>query len=346
MQFKIIKTLSELEAIQPAWNHLLIKSASRVPFLRHEYMFTWWKTLGGGEWASGELNIVCAYADGTNHLAPTTLIGIAPIFKTTNLDGKNALMFLGSIEISDYLDFIAPPDTLPDFIDATLAYLNSTDSITWEVLDFYNILEDSQTIPALERSAQKYGLKLTKEKIQPAPSILLPDSWDEYLAGIKKKQRHEIRRKIRRAETYEEPLNWYIVEDEEKLGEEIESFLTLMAYDPSKDSFLTDKMRAQMREAIAIAFHEGWLQLAFLEFGGEKAAAYLNFDDMDKMWVYNSGINFKFYDLSPGWVLLAYLIQWGIDHGRKVLDFMRGDEDYKYRFGGQDRFVMRVQITR
>jgi CelD/BcsL family acetyltransferase involved in cellulose biosynthesis len=45
-------------------------------------------------------------------------------------------------------------------------------------------------------------------------------------------------------------------------------------------------------------------------------------------------------------VLLAYVIQWGIENGRTALDFMRGDEDYKYRFGGVDRFVLRVQITR
>ena len=119
-----------------------------------------------------------------------------------------------------------------------------------------------------------------------------------------------------------------------------------MANDPEKDAFLTDIMINQMRESIHTAFNSGWLQLAFLEFGGVKAAGYLNFDDLNKIWVYNSGIDFDFYDLSPGWVLLAYLIQWSIEHGRSELDFMRGDEIYKYRFGGQDRFVLRVQVYR
>jgi CelD/BcsL family acetyltransferase involved in cellulose biosynthesis len=213
-------------------------------------------------------------------------------------------------------------------------------------LDLYNFLEGSLTLNALDASVSRLGWKIQKEAIQPAPAILLPASWDEYLAGIKKKQRHEIRRKMRRAESHDVPINWYIVEEEGKLDEEIDAFLDLMAYDPEKKSFLTEVMRTQMRQAIHTAFRAGWLQLAFLEFGGEKAAGYLNFDDMGRIWIYNSGINYKFFDLSPGWVLLTYLIQWGIDHGRTMLDFMRGDEDYKYRFGGEDRFVMRVQITR
>jgi CelD/BcsL family acetyltransferase involved in cellulose biosynthesis len=346
MRFKTITTLPELEAIGTAWNHLFLESASRVPFLRHEYLLTWWKTLGGGEWDHGDLHIVCAYADESDPFEPDTLIGIAPLFQTTNLDGKKALMFIGSIEISDYLDVIAPPEIIPDFIDALLVYLKTSEAPPWEVLDFYNLLEESATIPALEASVSRHAWLLKKERIQPAPSIPLPDSWDEYLAGIKKKQRHEIRRKIRRAESNHAPLRWYIVDDEDKLDEEIDAFLTLMAYDPEKDSFLTEVMRTQMRQAVHIAFRAGWLQLAFLEFGGEKAAGYLNFDDMGKIWIYNSGINYKYYDLSPGWVLLAYLIQWGIENGRALLDFMRGDEAYKYRFGGQDRFVMRVQITR
>jgi CelD/BcsL family acetyltransferase involved in cellulose biosynthesis len=119
-----------------------------------------------------------------------------------------------------------------------------------------------------------------------------------------------------------------------------------MTFDAEKKSFLTEVMRTHMRDSIHAAFQAGWLQLSFLEFGGEKAAAYLNFDYANKIWVYNSGINYKFAELSPGWVLLAYLIQWGIDHGRECFDFMRGDEVYKYRFGGIDRHVYRLQINR
>lgn len=340
MQLKIIQSLIEFEQIAENWNHLLATSTNNIPFLRHEYLHTWWKTLGGGEWQSGDLFIVTARDDDDK------LIAVAPFFQTTNLDGKSAIMFLGSIEISDYLDVIAPADKLSPFIEALLEFLMGADSPAWEVIDLYNLLEDSETIPTLEAAAQKLSLDYSLEKVQPAPRIKLAEDWEAYLMSIDGKQRREIRRKVRRAEGFYAPVDWYIVEDENKLDEEIEAFFDLMVYDKEKEAFLTDVMRSQMRASVHTAFKDGWLQLAFLTVGEEKACAYLNFDYGNQIWVYNSGINFKFMELSPGWVLLAYLIQWAIDNGREYLDMMRGDEIYKYRFGGVDRFVMRVQIKR
>ena len=340
MQINVIRSLPEIEALADEWNDLLSKSASHVPFLRHEYLTSWWQTLGGGVWERGELHAI------TGRAKNGTLIGIAPLFKTTNLDRKPALMFLGSIEISDYLDMIAEPGVLPGFVDAVLEYLTGPEGGDWEILDLYNLLEYSPTLPALKESAKKHGLAYTQEKLQPAPAIQLASTWDDYLAGIVKKQRHEIRRKIRRAEGNPVPVRWYIVEDEATLDAEIEDFLALMAYDHHKDEFLTEVMRSQMRDAVHTAFQAGWLQLAFLTVGDEKAAGYLNFDYANQIWVYNSGINFNFSSISPGWVLLGYLIQWAIENGREIFDFMRGDEAYKYRFGGQDKFVVRAQVAR
>jgi CelD/BcsL family acetyltransferase involved in cellulose biosynthesis len=176
--------------------------------------------------------------------------------------------------------------------------------------------------------------------------VPLPGDFEEYLMNIDKKQRHEIRRKMRRAEGGEQNVRWYIVEDESVLDSEIDGLLSLMANDPKKEEFLTDVMRTQMRTSVHAAFEAGWLQLAFLEVDGKKAAGYLNFDYGDRIWVYNSGLDFNYKDLSPGWVLLGYLLQWANEHGRSEFDFMRGDEDYKYKFGAIKRDVMRVRVNR
>ena len=50
--------------------------------------------------------------------------------------------------------------------------------------------------------------------------------------------------------------------------------------------------------------------------------------------------------LSPGWVLVGRLIQWAIDAGRTEVDFLRGDEDYKFRLGGVERSIFRLTLTR
>jgi CelD/BcsL family acetyltransferase involved in cellulose biosynthesis len=337
-QYKVITQFTELEHMGHEWNHILEHSAIRVPFLRYEYLSTWWQTLGGGEWAGAELFVVTAKrTDGS-------LVGIAPFFASLNPDGRSALMLLGSIEISDFLDVIVRPEDHTLFLEGLLDFLASYPAQTWEVIDLYNLLQDSPTLAVLEEAAPRFGFSVFRETLQPAPLLQLPADWEAYLAGLDKKQRHEIRRKVRRAESFQAPVHWYIVSDEESLDTEIEAFLGLMAQDALKQHFLTTAMRDQLRASIHAAFQAGWLQLAFLEVNGEKAAGYLNFDYDNRIWMYNSGLDYRFGELSPGWVLLAYLIQWAIDQGRAAFDFMRGDEQYKYRFGARDRIVERMML--
>ena len=38
-------------------------------------------------------------------------------------------------------------------------------------------------------------------------------------------------------------------------------------------------------------------------------------------------------------------IQWECEQRRYEFDFMCGDEEYKYRFGGVNRFVMRARVA-
>ncbi len=341
MNFAIINDDRAFAAMQEAWNTLLDKCAIRVPFLRHEYLFPWWETRGGGEWdAASALRIVTARRD------DGSLLGIAPLFLASQ-QGKagDTLLFLGALEISDYLDFIAPPEVLPDFIPALFDFLESAIP-GWRIFQADNLLEDSPSRALLSAEAAWRGWGFREEALQPAPRVPLPETWEAYLAGLKKKQRHEIRRKLRRAAAWEAPVRWYVVEDEAALDAEVEALLHLMAYDPAKEDFLSRVMRTQMRRMVHAAFRAGWLQLAFLEVGGEKAAAYLNLDFDNQLWVYNSGLNPAYRNLSPGWVLLAHIIQDAIARGRTALDFMRGDEAYKYRFGGQDRFVWRARLER
>lgn len=325
--------------LRTEWNALLEESVSHVPFLRHEYLQTWWNTRGGGEWPRAELTLVTARQDGR-------LAGIAPLFFTPDHDGRPSLMLLGSIEISDYLDLIVRPGDLDPFLDGLLAFLRSDSLPGWDALDLYNILDHSPSLAALEQAAGRHGLGYHSQNLQHSPYIPLPGDWETYLAGIDKKQRHEIRRKMRRAESAEAPIRWRVTGDRARLEEDIDAFLALMDQDPEKQAFLKQPMRATLRETVRCAFDEGCLQLSFLEVDGQPAAAYLSFDYLNRLWVYNSGFDRRFMEYSPGWVLLGYLLQWANQAGRSEFDFMRGDEEYKYRFGALDRFVVRATLTR
>jgi CelD/BcsL family acetyltransferase involved in cellulose biosynthesis len=339
MEFILHTQFESLTPLAHEWDGLLPESITNAPFLRFEYLRDWWQTLGGGEWPQAELAVFTAH-DGEK------LIGVAPLFQATNRDAQTALLLLGSIEISDYLDLIVRPADLPRFVSGLLDFLASIQPDSWRALDWYNLPEASPTLPALESESVSRGWTFTRETYQPAPYIPLPADFDTYLAGIDKKQRHEIRRKMRRAAEHDVPVRWYIVEDEATLDTEMNGFFALMLQDPAKEKFLTEPMRRQMLAAARTALRGGWLWLAFLEVGGQKAAGAFNFDYDNRLWGYNSGVDREFIELSPGWVLLSHSLQWACEHGRAEFDFMRGNEEYKYRFGAKDRLVMRGKVVR
>lgn len=325
--------------LEKEWNELLKESVTHVPFLRYEYLIDWWTTRGGGEWPDdSELAIITAHDDGR-------LVGIAPFFITNHEDERRMLM-LGSIEISDYLDVICRETDLDAFIADLIPYIKNTlvDEEGIQSLDLYNLCDGSPTIPILEKTADELELKFENKRLQHSPFIPLPGDWEKYLEQLDKKQRHELRRKLRRITEGDVSVRLYITEEPGKLEDDMDDFLDLMAQDPVKDEFLSPLMREQMKATMRCAFANGCLQLAFLLIGEQKAAGYVSFDFLNRIWVYNSGIDRNYMSYSPGWVLLGYMLKWANEHGREEFDFMRGDEGYKYRFGAIDRFIMRVKV--
>lgn len=336
MNFTLHKDFSEINP--NTWNALVEQSIADTPFSRYEYLSEWWKTLGGGEWKTAELVLISASEN-------DQLIGIAPLF-IADYDNQRALMLVGSIEISDYLDLIVRQQDVSRFLSGLMDFLASSLPDNWSTLDWYNLPDDSPTLAALKADSEPRGWNHHEEIYRPTPRIALTGSFDDYLARIDKKQRHEIRRKMRRAAESELNVRFHVVHKDADINAEMDSFFHLMIQDPNKALFLKDMMRDQMSTTIRTAFEEGYLWLAFLEIDGVKVAASLNFDYKNKLWGYNSGVSRAHMELSPGWVLLAHTIQWCCENGRSEFDFMRGDEEYKYRFGGVNKYVMRARVVK
>ncbi|MDD2922680.1 MAG: GNAT family N-acetyltransferase [Anaerolineales bacterium] len=331
MNYTIHKDFSEINSQE--WNDLLKESITNTPFLRYEYQRAWWGHRGGGEWKDAQLVLISARED-------EKLVGVAPLF-IAEYENQPALLLVGSIEISDYLDVITRMNDHARFISGLLDFISAENLPN---LDWYNLPDTSATLAALQSESTKRNWSYHQETYRPTPRIPLNCGFDEYLARVEKKQRHEIRRKTRRAEESGRGVRWHIsaMQDVES---EIDSFLHLMEQDANKANFLRDPMRAQMREVIRAAHENGWLWLAFLEADGQRVAAALNFDYDNKLWGYNAGVNRDFMDLSPGWVLLGYTLQWCCENNRAEFDFMRGDEEYKYRFGAVNQYVMRARVS-
>jgi len=337
MNTTLYQSPEAFSALASEWNPLVHRTASDVPFLTVEWQRTWWQYFG-----NDNPLLVYAFRDEAG-----ALCGIAPLFLARE-SGQRQLHTVGCADICDYLDLIVAPGYEQAVFTALLDAVSAPDAPAWDAIDLCNIPEASRTQEVLGKLAHVRGWRVTKSVQEVCPLIHLPATWEDYLALLDKKERHELRRKLRRAEQSEESVQIYITEGFDALDVDLEAFITLLVVSrPDKAAFMSDPMRAFFHAAGHVAQRAGWLQLAFLQVGGVNAAAYMNFDYAGRIMVYNSGLDPKnFQWLSPGIVLMGKLIQQAIEQKRAVFDFLRGSEDYKYRLGGKDTHVYRLLLER
>ena len=341
MEISILRTADLFAALKPEWNALLHNSTADTPFLTHEWQCTWWACL-----CEGELFVITVRDGGA-------LVGLAPLFilSQPDQDGKvrRLLRLIGSVDASDYLDLIAAHGREREVFDAMLAALaQSADE--WDVLDLYNVPAASATRSLLPDLAAARGWKFTDEAQVVCPIITLPPTFEDYIQSLDKKERHELRRKLRRGDNTE-GLTWYAITADDHTHDQdaaAEAFIDLMMKSRSdKSDFMTDRMRRFFHQMIHAAHDGGFLHLSFLEVQGVKAATYLSFDYCQKRLVFNSGLETTgFQSLSAGIVLVARMIEDAIARGYTEFDFLRGDEEYKYRLGAKDTWIYHVAMER
>ena len=332
MEITAYKDAAVFDELVHEWNALLGRAPIDYVFYTWEWQKTWWNAYQPGEL----LILTCRNND--------ELVGIAPLFITESAQGKST-QIIGCVDVTDYLDFIIDRDHLQPALAAFADYLHDQRA-SIGLLDLCNIPANSPTRQFLPGLLAERGFAVEVEQQEVCPVISLPGDWRSYLASLDKKQRHEVRRKIRRIQGSEREVDWYIVNGQHDLSGEIDTFVRLMAAsDPEKERFLKDAGNQRFFRAIVPLMQErGWLQLNFLTVDEAPAASYINFLYGDRVMVYNSGHAHQTYgDLSPGIVLLAYNIRHAIEQGYQYYDFLRGDEAYKYRMGGRDTAVMNIR---
>ena len=337
MNTTLYQSPKAFSALENEWNALLHRSAADTPFLTLEWQKTWWQHFG-----DDNLLLVYAFRDEAE-----SLCGIAPLFRGVE-KGRRQLNTIGCADVSDYLDLIVAPGCEKPVFAALLDAVSAPDAPEWDAIDLCNIPQASLTPDILGGLALARGWRVTTNPLVVCPVIPLPVTWDEYLARLDKKERHELRRKMRRAEQSQDPVSWRITSGQDTLDADLDAFITLLIESrPDKAAFMTETMRHFFHTVGHAAQRAGWLQLAFLEVNGVKAAAYMNFDYNNRIMVYNSGLDPRnFQWLSPGIVLVGNLIQRAIEQKRAVFDFLRGDEDYKFRLGGQTTHIYHLHIER
>jgi CelD/BcsL family acetyltransferase involved in cellulose biosynthesis len=331
-------------ALRDEWDDLLRRSRFDTIFLTWEWQTTWWRYVGTSR---GPLYLLAARQNGR-------ILGILPLYMTEQA-GKRSLQVIGCIEVADYLDLIVEAGQEDAVYEAFMAWLAGPEAPQWDVLDLCNQPAASLAYTRLPVLATAAGWAAEVFQEDVCPIVSLPgegapgdheDGWERYLAGLDKKERHEIRRKLRRVERELPDHRFQVVSGPEGLDAAVDSFIELHRLSSrAKDAFMTDEMVAFFRALAAALADQGRLKLFFLEAEGRPVASYFCFDYLNEILVYNSGYDPEAYpQFSFGWVLMARILQYAIAEGRSRVDFLQGNEDYKHRFGGVDTPVHRTLI--
>jgi CelD/BcsL family acetyltransferase involved in cellulose biosynthesis len=315
------------------WGRLASQISPATPFATWEWQSLWWGHFGQKEeWSAFE---VCD--------PQGKIIGIAPFYQ----DSKSGfLKFIGGEDLSDYLDILALQGRESQVWQRVLEYLEGSPQRP-RGLDLHCIPAHSPTLQVLPPLARGRGYQVRLEVEEVCPVLRLPESWEAYLSALSGKERHELRRKMRRAESTSPPLRFRQCAEDECARQDIKSFILLHRKSrPEKEAFMNGQREAFFRELSHTFAQKGWLRLSVLERDRQAVAAMLCFDFGETLYLYNSGFDPEFSSLSPGVVLIGYCLQDAIARGKRWFDFMRGEEDYKYRLGGKDSAIYRVLVEK
>jgi len=296
-------------------------------FMLPVWMRVWWNQFGGKQEYEP---YICTVAQEND------LVGIAPLM----IQGETAQL-IGGEDVCDYLDVISVPKQASEFCRILLNHLR-TQGIAY--LDLKPLRPDSVAMRILAKEAQHQGGKVSCEAIDSSSEIELPADWDTYLMQLNGKQRHEIKRKLRRMDEAGD-VRFRSVRRDDEIDPAMECFFELFGSNrKDKANFLTPPMRRYFRALARAMARESLLKFCFLDIDNQPAAAAMCFDYDGVVYLYNSGYDRRYKHLSAGFLCKALSIKHSILAGTARYDFLKGAEPYKQRLGGKKISLYRCRI--
>lgn len=307
--------------LRDVWPSVLAAAEAAPIFLTWEWQELWWRSLG-----EGELEILVARAG-------DEVIGIAPLVHDARGWG-----FCGGAEVADDLDVIARRGAEGVVVATLLDYLQARGGR----IHLRNLRPSSLVATHLVPEARRRGLAPRLEPEDVCPRVVLPETWEAYLGGLTKKDRHELRRKFRRLEAAG-LVDVSTISPDQFSRSDLADFVRLHRLSgDAKAAFMTPAMERFFGAMLACFIPTGQARLTFLRVDEVRVAATISFDDGNAFQLYNSGYDPAYAHLSVGLLLKALCLREAIAQGRSVFDFLQGGEPYKYDLGAVDSPIDRL----
>ena len=330
MKIERIETYQRFIELREGWNTLLARSGQKNPFLSHQWFDAWWQSFGHG----GEMEILFFSDESGNP------VGFAPLMICGGV-----LCFLANREVTDYCDFLSDTRYRKGFYRG-LGHYFQMNRAHWSRMEFISIPESSLTLLEVPHWAAENGFVCEVKESEAVPVLKLPCTYDEYIHSLGRKNRHELRRKIRRLESLGN-IRYDEVTESRKAGPAMEEFVSLHKESgPEKENFWKKPgMPGFFANLSRIFFKENRAELHMLYMEKKLIAALLSILDGDTVYFYNAAYDKEFSSLSPGFYLFDRAIDRAISRSKRAADFLRGGEKYKYFFGAEDSKIWDLILT-
>ena len=330
-----IEDAPAFDGLEQEWNALLERSDASV-FQSFEWQRTWWRHLGERR-ANARLHLVTVRAEGR-------LVAIAPFYvereRVLGMVRLRRLLFIGHRD-SDYLDAIVAKGWEEECAGAIAAHLAERADL-FDVAVLEETPDGSRVGPLLYEGLLRRGWAASREVEELCPQTALARSWEETLARFSLSDRREVRRRLRNMRK-EHEVELEVVPDGEQVAPAMRQFVEMHQERWSRDgywgAFADPGLAAFHCDVAGRLSGRGWLFLTFLRVDGRRCAVNYGFAFRSSASVYLTGSHAVSPDLarhSPGRTLHALGMQWAIDRGCTLYDFMRGSEPYKYELGAVD----------
>jgi len=317
----VVADYDDFVALEADWNDAVERAHVPHPFLRHEWVRTWWDSFG----ANHRLHILVIRDNGR-------IVAVAPLMK------ESATVYGVPVRRLALLANDHTPRT--DFIvveraeDAYRAIWNSLleDADRWDVLQLTQLPRASKTFEVMSKLAAAKGLAIGTWHSSDSPYLELVGTWDQYWASLPSKFRSNIRNRMSRAAQMGD-VALEILRDRTSIETACDDAWRLEASgwkqnegtsicsDPAVHRFYTLLAeRAAERE---------WLRLLFLTVGGRRIAVSYGACYDGRLFLFKTGYDPEYHTCSPFKLLTYFATQDAFANGVREVDFLGESEPWK-----------------
>ena len=317
LEIEEVTTSAGLEALAPAWHGLWRRAPAATPFQSPAWLIPWWREIGGGE-----LRVLIARQDGR-------MVGLLPMYLQHESD---KLLPLG-IAISDYLDGLFEERVEVMAAEAMLQHL--ADREDWQHCELHPLRSAS---PLLEASVPQ-GCADEVLAFEPCLVVEVPAGARQLRDFLPSKIRDNLRYFGRRAEQTGRVS--FETATAATLSEFVEALFRLHEARWQQlgcSGVLADPaIRRFHHRAAPLLDRAGLLRLHALRINERMVAVLYALCARRRSYCYLYGFDPDFGALSPGTLILGHSIWQAVREGAREVDFLRGQERYKYFWGARDR---------